>query len=366
VIRFLTKSLKSIEINTGLLGELSKGVTLSDEDRQILARIMEALAGTGQLPFAWTPQEDNFLDLNPRDQWLPYILYRYKFKVYPAQRKAAAFPVYINVEPTSICNLRCTMCFQSDATFTTKENMGMIELGFYRDLIDQAQAGGTKALTLASRGEPTLHKDIGAMLQYATGKFFDLKLNTNATRLTEKMSHEILSSGVNELVFSVDAADKVLYEQIRVGGNFDDVLANIRRFHEIRAKHYAGSKLRTRVSGVMSRKDQNPDRFKDFWSAICDQVVAVRATQRWDTYRNPPLRDLVEPCILLWERMHIWYDGQASPCDCDYKSALAIGNVKEAGIAGVWRSAAFQKLREAHLSDRRTTCFPCDRCGMSS
>ena len=34
--------------------------------------------------------------------------------------------------------------------------------------------------------------------------------------LNEKLAHEILSSGVNNLVFSVDAADKATYEKLEL------------------------------------------------------------------------------------------------------------------------------------------------------
>ena len=70
-------------------------------------------------------------------------------------------------------------------------------------------------MTLSGRGEPTLHPRLGDMLDYCKGKFFDLKMNTNATRLNETLMHKIIEAGVTDLVFSVDSYEKELLPDAR-------------------------------------------------------------------------------------------------------------------------------------------------------
>jgi MoaA/NifB/PqqE/SkfB family radical SAM enzyme len=111
--------------------------------------------------------------------------------------------------------------------------MGFMDFGFTK-ISSISVEGSVKALTMASRGEPLLHNDFGKMLDYAKGKFFELKVNTNAMLLDEDMAHKLLASGVNDLVFSIDSADKAQYEKIRVGAKFDTVLENIKNFNNIR------------------------------------------------------------------------------------------------------------------------------------
>ena len=48
--------------------------------------------------------------------------------------------------------------------------MGIIDLEFYKKLIDEANEIGVGAITLASRGEPTMHKKFGEMLSYVNEK----------------------------------------------------------------------------------------------------------------------------------------------------------------------------------------------------
>ena len=91
--------------------------------------------------------------------------------------------------------------------------MGTMQLKTFKKIIDEIE-GKVQFVTLASRGEPLVSKDINEMLKYTAGKFLNLKINTNASLLNEEKIHAILSSGVKTLVFSADAADPELYKKL--------------------------------------------------------------------------------------------------------------------------------------------------------
>ena len=216
---FLGAKKQRFFINEQLLRESFESCSsMSAENKRIYDTLLDSLKSTGSLPFELTSPEINFLQTNDISVWCDYLIYRYKFKVYPKIKKVSNFPVYLLIEPVSACNLRCKMCFQIDKTFTKKPYMGVMALDFFKKIIDEAAAGGTKAITLASRGEPTMNKNFSDMIKYTNGKFYEVKINTNGTRLTEEHCHAILSSGVTEMCFSIDAEKKELYEKIRVRG----------------------------------------------------------------------------------------------------------------------------------------------------
>ena len=239
------------------------------------------------------PQENDWISKNGEEHLLDYIVSRYKLKKYPQIKKLEPFPLYILIEPTSICNLSCIMCFQSDQSFRTKEYMGMMDLGMFKDIVDQAVENNCKFLTLASRGEPTLHKDFGKMLEYCKDKFLELKINTNATKMSKELSYEILEAGVDIVVFSVDSYYKREYERIRVGGKFEKVLENIQKFCEIKLMNTKYHKTSTRVSGVYLDDIQSKSKFLDFWKNIVDTVAFTSAAPRWDTYNNSPMNHVL-------------------------------------------------------------------------
>jgi radical SAM protein with 4Fe4S-binding SPASM domain len=333
----------------------------NEEEKKILSNIINNFKNNDFSLLS--PQEIYFLNNHGSHLWADYLIFRYKFMNYPKKRVVDLFPNYLLIEPVSACNLRCIMCFQIDETFNNSKNfMGMMELELFKKIIDEAYEGGTKAITFASRGEPTLHPKFGEMLEYCAGKFLELKINTNGTRLNEKLAHQILESGVTDMVFSVDSYTKQEYESIRIKGIFNNVLRNIQKFQEIKEKFYPESACATRISGVKVNKEQNPKLFKEFWQQYVDHVVMVEMENRWDTYNNPKEIAGKNPCDYLWERMYIWYDGTCNPCDIDYKSELTVGTVKDQSISEIWNGEKFTKLRNLHKTGKRCSCYPCDRC----
>ena len=357
------------------LKDAKLNMSLSLEDKEILNKIISGIEETSELPFSWTPQEDFYCnqikDLNKK---ILYVIYRYKFKVYPDKRILSDFPIHVLLEPAGICNLRCTMCYQSDKTFTgdsikknsNKKFMGMMDYNLFTKVIDECDAEGCNAISLGSRGEPMLNKNFNKMLNYISEKknFFDVKINTNGSALNEKNCHTILSSNVNILVISCEGEYKELYEKIRLGGNFDKLVENVKLLKNIREKHYKDSKLEIRISGVLFHKDQKREPFLDFWKNYVDVVSYVKAQIRWDTYNNEILEEKNNECDFLWEKLYVWWDGVANPCDEDYKSVLSPGNVKNETIKNIWKSNKLQNLRELHLNGKRNTVLPCDRCGV--
>lgn len=291
-----------------------------------------------------------------------YLFYRYRYQMFPEQKVLDDFPPCLQVEPASTCNYRCVFCYQTDKELTDPKNgqMGMMSLDLFKKVIDQAE-GQCEAVTLASRGEPLMNRHIEEMLAYANGKFLALKVNTNAWFLDESKSHALLQGGVNTLVFSADAAAEPLYSQLRVRGNLERVLTNIRRFQEIRARHYPHSRTITRVSGVNFCEDQNLDEMESLWGELVDEVAFVKY-QPWENTYHRSLNDITTPCSDLWRRMFVWFDGTVNPCDVDYRSTLAVGNANLENLSDLWKGEKYENLRAAHLARQRSAVSPCNRC----
>ena len=367
VFSFIGDNSKTFDLNLILnaFSKYSKKTSLNNENIKVFDKINNSLINDKVLPFGFTTQEKNFLSREKNfDKWVDYLIYRYKFKNYPKNFQISSFPIYVLIEIISVCNLRCVMCYQSDKSFTKKPYMGSMSENLFYKIIDELHEGGTDAITFGSRGEPTLHNKIGDFIDYTSNKFMDLKLITNATRLTEDLSHKILSSNVNQLTFSIDAYDKKTYEEIRRRSDFDNVFKNIKRFNEIRNSKYPNSNLITRASGVkVKNSNQDENKFLDFWKPYVDEVGMKSAFERWDTYSNEPHPDFLTPCSFLWERMYIWFNGIVNPCDSDYKSFLTYGNVNDTSIKDIWNSKSINEVRQKHTSNKRSQCFPCDRCG---
>ena len=310
-----------------------------------------------------TSQEMNYLLRNSKEKWAPYIIHRYKFHYYENNTEMPDFPLYLILEPVSSCNLRCPFCMQSDEKFTSnKDMMGMMELELFKKIIDEAYELGTKAITLTGRGEPTLNPHIEEMLEYCSGKFIEIKMNTNATVLNERMCHKILKSGLTDLVFSVDSYYKEEFESLRVNANFEKVVSNVKKFKEIKEQFYPNSSCVTRASGVQVSDKQNLEKFEEFWKEMVDFVVMVRMIERWDLYSNTTDMAATSPCHYLGRNLSIYFDGSVNPCDIDYQGKLNLGSLNRSTISELWNDKKYKDLFNAHKDNSRKNLYPCDRC----
>ena len=295
---------------------------------------------------------------------LRYLIHRYRYEIYPEEKIIDEYPPYLQIEPSSICNYRCVFCFMTDTSFNKKSSghMGHMSLEMFKHIIDQAE-GNIEFLSLASRGEPMINPQIDKMLEYTVDKFLNLKINTNASLLTEKKIHSILAGGVKTLVISADAADENLYKKLRVNGNLNKVLKNLELFNDIKEKNYSNSKIITRVSGVKFNKDQNFEDMKKFWGGLVDQVAFVEYNP-WENNYEKAKNEIKKPCSDLWRRMFVWWDGKTNPCDVDYKSQLSVGNFLNFSLKNLWNSDKYKELRKIHLNQERFNLNPCSSCSV--
>lgn len=300
------------------------------------------------------------------DAILPrYLVHRYRYEIFPQTHTLDDYPPCVQLEPSSICNYRCVFCYQVDKSFSRKSSghMGYMPLSMFKAAIDEI-AGHVDILTFASRGEPTLSPDFNAMMAYTQGKFLNLKINTNASLLTEELCHAILQGGCKTLVISADAAKEPDYGRLRVNGKLDKVLANVERFRTILETQYATSEIITRVSGVHLSGEQSIDDMTECWGGLVDEVAFVHYNPSFghlNAYEQDPNSE-TRPCSDLWRRMYVWVDGTGNPCDVDYKSHLKLGRFPSMSISQLWHSSSYNTLREDHLSGLRQSRTPCSGC----
>ena len=295
-------------------------------------------------------------------QYPRYLRYRYAYDIYPIIHKVTKFPPLVQIEPTSICNYRCVFCYQTDPKLSNKKNghMGLMKLPLFKEIVDQL-VGNVEGVTLASRGEPTVNKLLPEMMEYLSGKFLATKINTNAYLMDEKMSHAILSTDLQTLVFSADAASEPLYSRLRVNGNLERVVRNIEMFYNIKEKYYPSSRLITRVSGVRYDSSQNMEEMESFWGDYVDQLAFVDYNP-WENVYDANKTGVNSPCSDLWRRMFIWWDGKIAMCDVDYLTRLSKETIQNRTISDVWNGETYTNLRKKHISSKRCNIEPCCRC----
>ena len=71
-----------------------------------------------------------------------------------------------------------------------------------------------------------LNKDIISMSQYASA-FCKTNISTNGISLTTEKAEELITSGVTDIIVSIDGVTQDVYEKYRKGGNVKKAMSSL-------------------------------------------------------------------------------------------------------------------------------------------
>lgn len=303
-----------------------------------------------------------------------YWDYRQRWEQNPRNRTLTDFPIHLDIEATSACNLKCVMCSRTELVERNEFwKVQAFDFDQYCRLIDDGVRNGLSSIKYNFLGEPLLNKRLIEMIRYAKqAGVIDVMFNTNAVLLDESTSRELIASGLDKLFFSFDSADPDQYHAIRIGADYDKVLANIRNFIRIRSEMGSVSPF-TRVSMVMMTDTRDQWRaFQDLFEPIVDAVAWVDYLDH--TGRDNQQRTLVDLgsrkarycCPQLWQRAFVHPDGVVTACCIDATREMPLGNVFEQPMAEIWRGEKYQQLRDLHAAGRSAEIPICSRCPLAA
>lgn len=284
-----------------------------------------------------------------------------KFKAYQIKHKLAPylplrFPVHVDVELAGKCQLACTMCPYGTGDFD-KSKQGMMPLDMAREVLQQARAGGSHSVKLNFRGEPGLSKNITHCIHYAkrTLKFTEVIINTNLTAFTAQRVRDICHAGLDLCIVSIDGATRETYEKIRVNGDFDKLLKNLR---VLNSNIY---KPKIRLQMVVQEENRHEiEAFELQFSDLCDEIVfqEVRDRGAGEGFEGERTR-----CPQPWQRLVVAWDGRVFACCGNWDNEYSLGWFQDMTLKECWDSDAMENLRGYATN---FNCFPCKQCTVGS
>lgn len=135
--------------------------------------------------------------------------------------KCFTSPIHLQIETSRVCNLKCRMCEYSYGENKEK----LMSLEDFTKIISKFSY--LDSLDLTGIGEPFCNPDFIQMVRAAKDKGLRVEFSTNGTLLKEIYMDELIDIEVDKICFSMDAATKKTYENIRIGASFDSVIGNI-------------------------------------------------------------------------------------------------------------------------------------------
>lgn len=284
--------------------------------------------------------------------------YRERWKNWPAAFYAGEFPLFMDIEVTSACNLRCPFCATTFRGERIKK--GFVSPETVTKIIDEGSDNNLYGVKFNIRGEPLLHPRIYEFVRHAKNRgLVDVYFNTNALLLTEEASGKLIDAGLDRLSVSFEGYTKSVYERSRAGSDYDTVLSNIEKMQSLKLK-LGVEHPKVRVQTVMFPElERTFDEYRRFWSSRADEVGFL------DYKEMKTKKKGVEypwACPQIWQRMAIWWDGTILPCNHDDEGLLALGNVRDIAVAEAWHSEKLAAVRDAHRQGAAHTVQACDGC----
>lgn len=280
-----------------------------------------------------------------------------------------AFPERLTLELTNACNYRCAMC---PSRWQPGQVRTLMEPALFRRIIDEAAEHLPVALVPFFRGESLLHPDLVPLLIHAKANGVGpIQLTTNGMLMTEDLARALLDMGLDFISFSLDTVRPEEYAQIRVGGDFARVMANVHRFLELR--DLGGYTTEVQVSATRTGLNQESiAAFIAYWHEKADRTRIYYEHSKdgkTGSLDCPEVPRVMErrPCLKLATDMVVYADGKVAACNHDWFRDPALGDLTQQSVAEVWQGPAYAALRAQHdhpAGPTDATCAGCDHWKM--
>ncbi len=286
-------------------------------------------------------------------------------------------PPIIMIEPTNVCNLKCPLC--PSGADTLNRNKGFMEFDLFKKLVDEVSEYAFM-LILWNQGEPFLNKDFIKMCRYASSKKMMLLVSTNANQLPE--AKEIVTSGIERLIISLDGATQETYNKYRINGNLKTVINHVKSIIAEKRRQKTNFPRIIWQFIVMKHNEHEVEEIKRLSKEIGVDTLSLKTAQIYSKEDienflpvNPKYRryrisgenfelkyGIKNKCRRLWTQPVINWDGEVAICCFDKDNDIKIGNIKNNNLQDLWENDAFMKVRHTILTNRKAIKI-CQNCG---
>jgi len=292
------------------------------------------------------------------------------------------------IETSNTCNFNCPTCPTPHKKIYNRRPAQLMDFEVYKKVIDNIKKY-VHVIYLYNSNEPLLHPRIVEMIKYATQANLHTMISTNCSLLNEKMSRELLDSGLGEIRFAFDGLTKASFEGFRQGGNFELVKANIERFCRLRREL---GKIRPMLTLQFILNKLNQDQVEDIkkfsqdngidrlyikpfilseYAYSRDEIndLAVKffidkdvrdenIVYKKDGFGLAPKKELIS-CPDVTKVFTILADGRASVCCFDLLGDYIYGQMDKEDFWPMWYSDKAIGLRSAAASRKLPLCKIC-------
>lgn len=281
-------------------------------------------------------------------------------------------PCFISVEPTNFCNLHCPEC-----PVGNKRNNSPTHIIFdnkrYQKLVDEL-APKLIHIIFYFQGEPLLNLQLFEMINYAHRAKLYTSTSTNAQFLTQSRAKELVLSGLDKLIISVDGSTQETYETYRIGGKLEKALNGIRHVVALKKELNSVTPLVEVQFLVLKTNEHQMTEMKQLTKSLGADRLTFKTAQLYDFENGHKLMPATKKysryeqnkegsyqlkakqpnhCWRLWNGAVVNSNGDVLPCCFDKLSEFSFGNINEDSFMNTWQNKKASDFRGKILQNRK-------------
>ena len=279
-------------------------------------------------------------------------------------------PFSLSIEPTTACNLGCPECPSGLKKFTRPT--GKMDLLFHRAVL-KSVGKQVFYINYYFQGEPFLHPQFLDLIKEAKKQKIYTSTSTNAHFIDQVKADEIVHSGLDRLIISIDGMTQETYENYRVNGKLSKVIEATKCLIASKNKLKSSTPhLIFQFLAVRQNEHEVPAVFK-LAKEIGIEEVRIKTAQLYD-YKNGntlmPENDEFSRykltsngiyvlkyktgnhCWRMWSSSVLTWDGKVVPCCFDKDAQHVLGSVIENDFHLIWKSEKYHSFRRSILNNR--------------
>jgi radical SAM protein with 4Fe4S-binding SPASM domain len=288
-------------------------------------------------------------------------------------------PFSLSIEPTTACNLGCPECPSGLKQFTRPT--GKLDLDLHQRMLDQVSKS-VFYINYYFQGEPFLHPQFLELIRQAKKHKIYTATSTNAHFIDQKKAEEIIDSGLDRLIISIDGLTQATYENYRVHGNLAKVIEATKLLIATKKeKRSATPHLIFQFLAVKPNEHEIPAVFTLGKEMGIDEV-RIKTAQLYDFKHGNALMPENENysryklqsdgtyklkfktgnhCWRMWSGSVLTWDGKVVPCCFDKDAQHVLGSLENSDFNTIWNDKKYKAFRQAVLTGRNQIDI-CQNC----
>ena len=303
--------------------------------------------------------------------WLKLVI-SYLFSILRLPIFQSIYPHFISIETSNFCNLRCPEC-PVGKSINSKPDKSTFNFELYRKLIDELKPTLHHAI-LYFQGEPFLCNQLIDFITCTHKAGIYTSTSTNGQFINNRIAREIVLSGLDKLIVSMDGTTQEVYETYRVGGSLQKAIDGINHITEWKKELKSITPLIEIQFLVLKTNEHQLKDMQALARTLSVDHLSFKSAQLYDfengselltsknryaryrktkegTYRlkgRQPNR-----CWRMWSGAVINVQGEVLPCCFDKSSVHSFGNINEQSFLDCWRSPKASSFRRQITSNRK-------------